>query len=54
MGAHSHTVSKKEIWSVIHYIRRLQDDNYGKFGVVESSDSTAVDTAAQDSVVVLR
>lgn len=33
MGAHAHTVSKKEIWSVIHYIRRLQDDNYGKFGV---------------------
>jgi len=32
MGAHGSTVSKKEIWSIIHYIKRLQDDNYGKFG----------------------
>lgn len=43
MGAHSHTVSKKEIWAVVHYIRLLQDDNYGKFGVV---------TPAEDSEVV--
>jgi mono/diheme cytochrome c family protein len=49
MGAHSHTVSKKEIWSVVHYIRRLQDDNYGKFGVevpVEESETDVEETAA--------
>jgi mono/diheme cytochrome c family protein len=49
MGAHSHTVSKKEIWSIVHYIRRLQDANYGKFGAIETmeSDSTMVqDTLA--------
>lgn len=57
MGAHSHTVSKKEIWSVVHYIRRLQDDSYAKFGVIDTvavGDSTSVDSAAMDSVSVIR
>jgi len=50
MGAHSHTVSKKEIWAVVHYIRRLQDDNYGKFGVVapvEDGEADSEETAAE-------
>lgn len=40
MGAHSHTVSKKEIWSIVHYIKRLQDENYGKFGAAVSEEPT--------------
>jgi mono/diheme cytochrome c family protein len=42
MGAHGNTVSKKEIWAIIHYIKRLQDENYGKFGaaVVVADDAT--------------
>lgn len=32
MGAHYSLLNKKEIWSVIHHVRRLQDENYGKFG----------------------
>jgi hypothetical protein len=31
MGAHGSIINKKEIWTIIHYIRRLQDANYGKF-----------------------
>jgi hypothetical protein len=31
MGAHGSILNKKEIWTIIHYIRRLQDTNYGKF-----------------------
>lgn len=31
MGAHSSMVNKREIWTLIHYIKRFQDPNYGKF-----------------------
>lgn len=31
MGAHNSLVSKKEIWTLVHYIRQFQDPNYGKF-----------------------
>lgn len=31
MGSHGSILNKKEIWTIIHYIRRLQDANYGKF-----------------------
>jgi mono/diheme cytochrome c family protein len=47
MGAHGHTVSKKEIWSVVHYIRRLQDENYGKFGQPETSVAKVEEAAAE-------
>ncbi len=30
MGAHSSIINKKEIWTIIHYIRAVQDENYGK------------------------
>tara|TARA_R110002072_G_scaffold232309_3_gene389752 strand:- start:23957 stop:24697 length:741 start_codon:yes stop_codon:yes gene_type:complete len=29
MGAHNSIINKKEIWTVIHYIRKMQDENYG-------------------------
>ena len=56
MGAHGHTVTKKEIWSIIHYIKLLQDANYGKFGEqaveegseVEGADTLVVDDATAD------
>lgn len=51
MGAHSHTVSKKEIWSVVHYIKRLQDANYGKFGAVDATaDDEPVDEEQTDNM----
>jgi len=31
MGAHYSLVNKQEIWTLVHYIRRFQDANYGKF-----------------------
>lgn len=53
MGSHASLVNKEEIWTLIHYIRRFQNKDYGKFddkGVLMSapvagaapSDSTAV------------
>lgn len=31
MGAHAPIANKEEIWTIVHYIRRFQDPNYGKF-----------------------
>lgn len=30
MGAHGPILDKKEIWTLVHYIRKFQDANYGK------------------------
>ncbi len=47
MGAHSSMLDKKEIWTLVHYVRKFQDDNYGKFNVDGSMAATAaVDTTA--------
>ena len=29
MGAHGSTLNKKEIWTLVHYIRKFQDSDYG-------------------------
>ncbi len=31
MGAHSSQLNKEEIWTLVHYIKRFQDKNYGKY-----------------------
>lgn len=31
MGSHAPMLNKKEIWTLVHYVRHFQDDNYGKF-----------------------
>lgn len=30
MGSHSSIINKKEIWTIVHYIRSIQDEDYGK------------------------
>jgi len=44
MGAHSMILNKKEIWTLVHYIQKLQDGKYPNAGVATDapSDSTAV------------
>lgn len=44
MGAHASLVNKKEIWTLVHYVRKFQDDNYGKFdgnGQMAVADTTS-------------
>jgi mono/diheme cytochrome c family protein len=31
MGSHAPLLNKKEIWTLVHYVRRFLDANYGKF-----------------------
>ena len=46
MGSHASLVNKKEIWTLVHYVRKFQDENYGKDltamaapAVVDSTDA---------------
>lgn len=48
MGSHAPTLNKKEIWTLVHYVRKFQDDNYGKFGADGKSMALAV--AVTDSL----
>lgn len=32
MGAHNSLLNKREIWTLVHYINKLKDSNYGTFG----------------------
>lgn len=32
MGSHASLLNKREIWTLVHYIRKFQDANYGTFG----------------------
>lgn len=45
MGSHASILNKKEIWTLVHYIRKFQNPDYGKDGVTvmtaEPADSTA-------------
>jgi mono/diheme cytochrome c family protein len=35
MGAHGPLLDKKEIWTLVHYVRKFQDKDYGGFKVEE-------------------
>ena len=44
MGAHGSLLNKKEIWTLVHYVRQFQRDGYGKFddvAEVEESEKSA-------------
>jgi mono/diheme cytochrome c family protein len=47
MGAHGSLLSKKEIWTLVHYVRQFQNKDYGKFDA--SGKPVAVMAAASDS-----
>lgn len=50
MGAHASLVNKKEIWTLVHYIRKFQDDKYGTFDT--SGNPVAAATQAADTTKV--
>lgn len=47
MGSHASLLNKREIWTLVHYIKRLQDANYGKFDA--NGNKVATTTAPADS-----
>jgi len=47
MGAHASMVNKKEIWTLVHYVRKFQDENYGKFNADGSANAADTTVAKQ-------
>jgi mono/diheme cytochrome c family protein len=46
MGAHGSILDKKEIWTLVHYVRQFQFEDYGKFdgdGQEDSNESEPVE-----------
>lgn len=46
MGAHGSLLNKKEIWTLVHYVRQFQNKDYGKF---DASGKPVASMAAADS-----
>ena len=42
MGSHSSLLDKKEIWTLVHYVKKFQNAAYGTFSADGSSAATAV------------
>jgi len=49
MGAHGSILSKKEIWTLIHYVRQFQNKDYGKF---DASGKPVMSAVVSDTTVV--
>lgn len=49
MGSHASILNKKEIWTLVHYIRKFQDADYGKFGATVVIDSSAETPATAET-----
>lgn len=47
MGSHMSLINKKEIWTLVHYIRKFQNADYGKDGVVVPQPVVADSTATK-------
>jgi mono/diheme cytochrome c family protein len=48
MGSHASMVDKKEIWTLVHYIKKFQNADYGKFNADGTTSAVPVaDTTAK-------
>lgn len=48
MGSHSSQLNKKEIWTLVHYVRKFQNAEYGKF---DATGAAVVAMQASDTLV---
>jgi mono/diheme cytochrome c family protein len=48
MGSHSSQLNKKEIWTLVHYVRKFQNAEYGKF---DASGAAVAAMQASDTLV---
>jgi hypothetical protein len=55
MGAHGSMLDKKEIWTLVHYVRSFQIKDYGKVKdgkLIGLTTSSETDTIADKSVKI--
>jgi mono/diheme cytochrome c family protein len=48
MGSHASLLNKREIWTLVHYVRKFQDDKYGTF---DATGNMVGGAAANDSIL---
>ena len=51
MGSHRSQLNKKEIWTLVHYVNRFQDPNYGKF---DANGMAMAAPAAADTIAAAK
>jgi mono/diheme cytochrome c family protein len=49
MGSHGSILSKKEIWTLVHYVRQFQNKDYGKF---DATGKPVMSAAVSDTTAV--
>jgi mono/diheme cytochrome c family protein len=47
MGSHASLLNKKEIWTLVHYVRKFQNASYGTFDASGMSAAVVADTTMQ-------
>jgi len=50
MGSHSSQLNKKEIWTLVHYVRKFQNADYGTF----NANGSAVKAPVKDTLTVVK
>lgn len=45
MGGHASQLNKKEIWTLVHYVRKFQNADYGKFDATGAAVAAVADTS---------
>lgn len=51
MGAHHMMLNKKEIWTLVHYVRKFQDSSYGTFDASGKLVASATAAPAADTTM---
>jgi mono/diheme cytochrome c family protein len=52
MGSHSSQLNKKEIWTLVHYVRKFQNAEYGKFDASGIQMAVAAPSVGADTLKV--
>ena len=51
MGAHGSLINKKEIWTLVHYIRKFQNPEYGKKKSEKKEDEIVISDVSNNGPV---
>jgi hypothetical protein len=50
MGAHGSILDKKEIWTLVHYVRQFQIEDYGKFESENKEESDQSEPVEEETM----
>jgi mono/diheme cytochrome c family protein len=50
MGAHASILDKKEIWTLVHYVRQFQQEDYGKFEEENQDEGNQLESVEEETM----